>query len=504
MTKRPLKQGLMLPFVMRNDPEPRAPEPPEPPEPRAPAKRPRAATVSAPTLGRHGAMQACFKMPLSALSGRALELHVRDLTLTPIDPYARDAATVEAYRRTATHLLVPRFYGLQHWGAPGADGTREGLPMDCSFEGALQPRQVRARDAVLAAFAAAGPFPRGGMLVLPCGWGKTVVSLAIAAASRRRTLVLVHKTFLLDQWRERASTFVPHARIGTIRQGTVDADADIVIGMIQSIATREYGAEVFAQFGLVIADEAHHMAAPVFHRALHKLPARLMLALSATPQRRDGMTDLLHWSMGPVLFRAEREHEHVDVLALVYDNTANHREINRRDGKPMLPLMLNHICQDAARNLLVAGHIAHLLGRGRKVIVLSDRISQLEALRGLLRGDGVDDDDMTFYIGKSSKEVRERAPSKRCLLSTYSMSREALDIPALDTLVMASPTGDVVQALGRILRSHPDKKTPQLVDVIDPYSLFDSMRWKRNRYYREQGFNCRTLHASSGAPLDYG
>ena len=132
--------------------------------------------------------------------------------------------------------------------------------------------------------------------------------------------------------------------------------------------------------------------------------------------------------------------------------------------------------------------------------MLSDRISQLQTLADLISRDGIPSEDFCFYIGKSSKEERSNAPSKRLLLSTYSMSREALYIPALDTLVMASPTGDVEQAFGRILRKYPGKQIPLVVDVIDPYSIFESMRWKRARYYKAQLFSCQTIAASQMNP----
>lgn len=434
---------------------------------------------------------ATYAMPLRALDADELRVHTKRLTMRPHDPFNRDPVVFDAWKRDERFLYVPRFYGVQHWGEAATDDTIVGDALDHAFAGALTPPQVEAAAAVRAAFDDGASGPRGGMLVLSCGMGKTVTSLAIICERGRRALVLVHKTFLVEQWQERVRQFVPGATVGCIKQNRVDCDADIVIGMVQSIALRDYGADVFAKFGTLVVDEAHHMSAPVFSRALQRLPCRYVLALSATPERKDGMTNLLHYSMGPVLFKRERERgEGVCVELLVYDRPDKQKEITTRDGRPNLALMTNLAAADPARTALVAARLLELYAAGRCIIVLSERIQQLQAIAEALASARVPRDDFAFYIGKTPKEERERAGERRVLLSTYSMSREGLDIPKLDTLVMATPVGNVEQAVGRILRKHEGKQTPLVIDVVDPYSLFDSMRWKRIRWYRTQGYAC--------------
>ena len=77
------------------------------------------------------------------------------------------------------------------------------------------------------------------------------------------------------------------------------------------------------------------------------------------------------------------------------------------------------------------------------------------------------------------------------------MAKEGLDIPRLDTLIMATPKGDIVQASGRVQRKHPDKRTPLIVDVVDTFSVFEALRWKRWNFYRKEEFNCQTCSASN-------
>ena len=430
--------------------------------------------------------------------------------MQPKEPYqkagaaAAEAASFPAYAEDAESLFVPRFYGLRHWGPAATDATASGVPCDLWFAGSLtdvQQRGVLAYEERLASAAN----PKGGIVVLPCGYGKTVFALYLAARLGRRTLVLVHKAFLVEQWQARVRQFLPGASVGVVQQGRVESDADVVVGMVQSIAKRDYDEHVLAGFGLVVIDEAHHMAAPVFSRAMRKICARHTLALSATPERRDGMDDLLRWSLGDIVFRVQRDAELVHVQTLVYEARRSAICLGR-DGRPVLARMLNALAEDPARNRLIAQHIADLARQGRKVIVMSDRVAQLHVLDQLFAdalggGEGEGEGEVTrgFYTGKTPPIERQVAEHKQVLFTTYAMSREALDIPALDTLVMATPVGTVEQVVGRILRKHAGKQTPLVLDVVDPYSVFDCMRWKRRRYYDKHGYERQAATLVGGA-----
>jgi superfamily II DNA or RNA helicase len=389
-------------------------------------------------------------------------------------------------------LEVPRFWGVGRWGPPeDQSGLSDGLPMESDgFAGTLrdEPRrpQVAARDACLASFAGTGL--GGGMLVLPCGYGKTVVAIAVAAAHRRRTIVVVGKQFLMDQWTEQIRLFVPGARIGFIRQDRVEVEGcDFVLAMLQSLSKRAYPPEVLAGFGLAIFDEAHHVAARCFNRAVRALPARCVLGLSATPDRKDGLGPLLEWSLGPELFRAVRPPEELLVMILRY--TAGAEKIHLgRDKKPMIARMQTDLAADPRRNLVLAREIAAMYAMGRHVIVVSERLEQLHQLRLLLLGMGVDPDQIGDYVGKTKTADRVISAGRDIVLSTYSMAREALDIQRLDTLVMASPVGGVEQVIGRIQRPGTDKQTPLVLDLCDPFGPFYGMAACRANYYRKQGF----------------
>jgi superfamily II DNA or RNA helicase len=196
--------------------------------------------------------------------------------------------------------------------------------------------------------------------------------------------------------------------------------------------------------------------------------------------------------MGSIGYRVERQPEHTLVSCVLYEG-GKRKEIMTRDGRISMPSMLNVLANDPQRNECIAEHMRRLFHANRCMIVLTDRICQLKALLELLIARDVPSSDISFYIGTTPAAERERASQRRVILSTYSMAKEGLDIPRLDTLILATPKGDIVQASGRVQRKHPDKGVPLIVDVVDTFSVFERLRWKRWNYYRREKFQCQTF-----------
>ena len=291
------------------------------------------------------------------------------------------------------------------------------------------------------------------------------------------------------------SRYAPSATVGIVQQNRCEVECDFAICLVQSLASRDYrkthGAHVWASLGLVVLDESHHFAARVFFSAVSQLPCRYTLALTATPHRKDGLTKLLHYLVGPTLYAAERPEEVVEVEVLAYDFAERHKELLDRNGRPLFAQMLNRLAADNQRTQIAATHSLRLLRSSeRKMIVLSDRICQLEAFEHCLARSGFA--EVGYYIGKSTQKEREASEKQRVILSTYSMAREAVDIPRLDTLLLLTPVGDVEQAVGRIVRDHADKAVPLVLDVLDPFSLYAHMYQKRKRFYAKHKYSVRT------------
>ena len=119
----------------------------------------------------------------------------------------------------------------------------KGLEIDITFKGSLRDKQ----QPIIKSFMDSceeGPYKtksRGGIISVPCGWGKTIMALYLISALKRKTIVIVHKEFLLNQWIKRIEEFLPEARIGIIQASKVDVqNKDIVIGMLQSLSSKDY------------------------------------------------------------------------------------------------------------------------------------------------------------------------------------------------------------------------------------------------------------------------
>ena len=184
------------------------------------------------------------------------------------------------------------------WGAPAQ-------PRALDFVGVLREaqHQPEAVERTVAKLEAEG----GGVLVLPCGFGKTTVALKISSRLGGRVLILVHKSVLLTQWRERIEQFLPGATVGVLQGAKMEADEsrDIVIGMLQSVHQR--GAEykdMLVGFNLLIVDEAHRVPAATFFAAVSSVSARYTLGLTAPRRRRAHET--LYAALGNVAFQVER------------------------------------------------------------------------------------------------------------------------------------------------------------------------------------------------------
>jgi hypothetical protein len=195
-------------------------------------------------------------------------------------------------------------------------------------------------------------------------------------------MIIVHKEFLANQWKERIEQFCPGATIGIVQQSKIQTDCDFVIAMLQSLSMKEYSFDDFDCIGTVIVDEAHHICAKVFSQSLFKLCPRHVYGLSATPVRKDGLTQVLHWFMGPTFFAVERrDQDQVEVYTHWYSCPMYRQPppVNRA-GKISLVQMITDIVEHSPRTDIIVKLIKKCLKQKRKVLVLSERRSHCEEL----------------------------------------------------------------------------------------------------------------------------
>jgi len=405
----------------------------------------------------------------------------------------------KVWHEDAKNLYLPKHFGIERYGPVPEREVAKTADVHWEFAGAIRPAQLPVVNSFLL------PEPHDGVLSLHTGGGKTVCALYIASRLKVPTLVIVHNTFLRDQWIDRIKAFLPKARIGRVQADVVDvADKDVVIVMLQTLSMKELNDNLFAPIGLVIVDECHHIASEVFVQALPKVTSRYMLGLSATPDRKDKLMFAIHWFLGPLLYKSDTgDSVDTQVKVEMYEYENDDPEFNEivtsSQGMVSVPIMVNKLtaCEDRTRWLIRI--LADVMEDGRQVLVLSDRVQHC---KDILDGLPPDLKEQACILSQSVKsEVRtEYCKTKTVLIATYSMCKEGFDVPTLNTLVMATPRPDIDQIVGRILRVEKAGRAvhPLIVDIVDPQ--FKRQFGARNTLYRRRQYKVTRMLMPSTAP----
>jgi superfamily II DNA or RNA helicase len=388
------------------------------------------------------------------------------------------------FGETENFVYVPKQFGISKWGPAPLDITATSSDR-WAFAGSVRPAQIDVVNSYLK------PEAHDGMICLQTGGGKTVCALYIASQLKMKTLIIVHNTFLKDQWEDRIKAFLPDVTIGHLQGETVDVDKDIVIAMIQSISMKEYPKEVFRGFGLTVIDECHHIASEVFVQAFQKITSKHMLGLSATPDRKDGLMYVIEWFLGPILYRSESGDKVDDLVKVeMYRHDPTDVDFNRillnNQGVMNVAGMVNKLAAYTPRTDMLVKIIGDILDQdpGRQILVLSDRVQHCKDIWAKL------DPEKAAILsqGVTASKRAEFCASKKVLIATYSMCKEGFDVATLNTLVMATPRPDIDQIVGRILRTEKASRTihPLIVDVVD--STFRRQFQARLKLYKDRNY----------------
>jgi superfamily II DNA or RNA helicase len=334
----------------------------------------------------------------------------------------------------------------------------------------------------------------------------TVISIKIISALALKTLIVVHKEFLMNQWIERLQEFLPSARIGKIQGPVFDsAGKDVVIGMLQTLYDRDFPDKAFDDFGLLVFDEVHRSASSQFSRALLRIQPPYMLGVTATLERKDGLTKLIHMFMGPVVYaqtqsdRALPADMTVVVRAMTFttqDSDFNHVVTDFR-GNPQFSTMISKLCAYNRRTQFIVNVLEDLVAEtpDAQILVLGHNRCLLTDVFAAVAHRGFAEPGM--YVGGMKQADLDVSSKKQVVVSTFSMSSEALDIPTLQILVMMTPKTDIVQVVGRIFRAKHTQKI--IVDIVDRHDVFQNQWRKRRAYYKKCGYMIQTADSAQYA-----
>jgi superfamily II DNA or RNA helicase len=404
-----------------------------------------------------------------------------------------------AYRESDKKIYVPRYFGEELFGPAKTIKITEGDDINLEFQGTLRDNQVPVVDKFLNHVKEGG----GGLLELPCGFGKTSIGLNLVSHLKKKTLVIVHKEFLMNQWIERIEQFLPNARIGKIQGQVIDIDnKDIVLAMLQSLSMKDYPSTLFDSFGFTIIDEVHHISSEVFSCALFKLVTKYMLGLSATMNRKDGTTKVFKMFLGEVVYKQERsKDENVIVRGITFqskDEEFNELELDFR-GQTAASKMLSKICNYNYRSEFILKVLRDMLAENPKqqIMMIASYKNILSYMFDAIRHHNIC--TVGYYIGGMKESALKESESKQVVLATYSMAAEGLDIKSLTTLFMITPMTNIEQSVGRILRQKHEFP-PIVVDIIDSHDNFQRQWVKRKSFYKKQNYKIIQTTSSTYNP----
>ena len=435
-----------------------------------------------------------YSLKKSELNNVILEQIKKDLTVKPKTFNAGYADTkddeFEVFSENDSKIYLPKFYGITKYGLPKVNTIANPDANNLKFSVNMRPQQKPIIEAYMNNISLDNG--GGGIICAGCGVGKTVISLYISTLLKVKTLVIVHKEFLMNQWIERIKEFIPDARIGIIQGDKYKVeDKHIVIGMLQSVSKRKYPSETFSKFGFVIYDECHHLGAKVFSKALKKTNFKFTLGLSATPERNDGLTKVFLWNLGNIVYQ-ETKKKTDNVLVHYYsyynDDQEYSKEVRNFKKQLMNPVIINNIANCKNRNNFIISLLTPLIQEGRNVLILTERIAQVNYFYQTVQELNIA--SIGKYIGRMKQEDLDLSLECRILVGTYNMIEEGFDCKTLDTLIMATPKVNIEQSVGRILRKQASERTiiPLIIDICDQFCNFGRKGKQRITYYNKHKY----------------
>ncbi|HEX8971710.1 DNA repair helicase XPB [Oryzihumus sp.] len=343
-----------------------------------------------------------------------------------------------------------------------------------------------------------------GVVVLPCGAGKTLVGAGAMAQAKATTLILVTNTVSARQWRDELvrRTSLTEDEIGEY-SGARKEIRPVTIATYQVLTTRRKGVYPHLDlldardWGLIVYDEVHLLPAPIF-RMTADLQARRRLGLTATLVREDGREADVFSLIGPKRFDAPWK----DIEAQGYIAPADCVEVRVTlpDGERMAYAMAEaeeryrlascSTTKDRVVASLVEKH------RGEPTLVIGQYLDQLESLAERL--------DAPVITGETSVTVRQKLfqqfrTGEIGLLVVSKVANFSIDLPEASIAIQVSGTfgsrQEEAQRLGRVLRPKGDGRTAHFYTVVSRDTVDADFAAHRQRFLAEQGYAYRIVDA---------
>jgi superfamily II DNA or RNA helicase len=410
------------------------------------------------------------------------------------------------YIESEKFLLVPRYFPIKQYIHSFSMKNAMNSGDDIEISHNIKPRSKTQEKAIEYMLN-----HENGILQLSPGVGKTVISIYMIAERKKKTLILVHRDSLADQWRERIIQFtnLKDEDISRITSATFKKDLQkpIIIATTQTFLSllkrnrKQFLIELDkSNIGVFIADEVHtSIGAPTFSECSIQMPSRYTYGLSATPYRYDGNGDIIEFHLGNIFSDDDTEgtmEAKVTVLLLDYQIDTPHRtRYIRWGGEFQRTRYLNLIKKSKPFREAMRGLI-HRLKDDRDLICMAERIKLIDELYSETRSNS-----KSKFCGNAKLDTLEY----KVTFSTPGKCRDGIDAPHKDCVIMSSPISNIEQLTGRIIRSKDGKKTPIIIDMVD-FGCFEirGSFYGRKKFYDNKGWPIQYLLFANNElrPLD--
>lgn len=390
-------------------------------------------------------------------------------------------------------FAIPKFF--KTWSINTRDHRTPGEVIDIELKDDIQPRDNEQIECIHKITS-----NHNGMIAARVGFGKTFVAIASICKLKKKTLIIAHKESLLSQWKEKILEYTNLSEddIGIIKGKKCDFEKNICLSTVQTLSRRinndrtDFVLEMLnANFGITFYDECHITgAAPSFNDSLQCVFSKRLYGLSATVYRSDGLSTLLQWCIGDIIYDNTKFVLPVYVclidINLELGKFKSYIERATFNGAMM---RYNNFLADSDIYLTFLKKLINiLLSKGRNVLLLSQIIKLLEMI----------DDRVGFHdTAQIHGNVKEKDYSKQLLLATYGMAKDGMDVPRLDTLVYGTCVSSeiaLIQSIGRVVRSLQGKKYGLIFDIHNPnFDLLNGLRSHRIKIYNKHNFKIMKL-----------
>jgi len=314
------------------------------------------------------------------------------------------------------------------------------------------------------------------------GFGKTFLALHLARKLGQKTLVVCHNTMLRDQWIEEVKKLYG-MDCGVIGSGKVDIDHVIVIGNIQTLIKEL--PNINKEFGTVIVDECHHVTSTTFTAFLDGMYARYKIGLSGTMVRKDGKHILFKDFFGFDLYQPIQENTMTPTVRVLKTN------YGLSEGDPWA-VKINRLLYDPDYQELIAIIAAKEITTGHKVLIIADRVEFLQKVGELIGQECVCIVGETTFEQRNELKRQIEDGEKSCIAGSRQIFSEGISVNILSCVILAAPIANdslLEQIIGRIMRMHPNKLDPLVIDMNFSSPSDRKQNKMRKDFYTRKGWD---------------